>query len=258
MYENYSCNQNQEKTCIYVKFPAVVGETTVQHIVQSVTCIPGGALKIDHIEASVKEIDWDILDGKVVFHGVIRKQIFYVSRDNYVRHQSEDVQFSGHAEIPGAEPGMKAEVTATIRGPVNYQLLSRGRLEQHVLIDVTVRVTKTEELPVPFLGSVLGTVVLRGTAQSLAVVAISDSMWRLIGYTYTNDSGNYRFVSLPPGEYYVVAARPDLFEVKEVTVEACKEVSVNFFQSPSADCAAAGIPSYLCSLLAGLLEIVAP
>ncbi len=59
------CNQNQE-TCVYIKFPAVVGETTVQHIVQSVTCITGGALKIDHIEASVKEIDWDILDGKVV------------------------------------------------------------------------------------------------------------------------------------------------------------------------------------------------
>ncbi|HAA89761.1 MAG: Uncharacterized protein XD63_1399 [Thermoanaerobacterales bacterium 50_218] len=255
MYAHYGCNQNQE-TCVYIKFPAVVGETTVQHIVQSVTCITGGALKIDHIEASVKEIDWDILDGKVVFHGVIHKQIFYVSKDNYVRHQSEDVQFSGHAEIPGAEPDMKAEVTATIRGPVTYQLLSRGRLEQHVLVDVTVRVTKTEELPVPLLGSVSGTVISNGAAQSLAVVAICDSMWRLIGFTYTNDSGNYRLVSLPPGKYYVVAARAGLYEVKEVTVEACKEANVNFFQSPSTDCAAAGIPSYLCSLLAGLLGIV--
>ncbi len=247
-------NQNQE-TCVRIKFPAVVGEATVQHIVQSVVHITEGAIKIDHIEASIKELDWDVLDGKVVFHGVIHKQIFFVSKENFVRHQSEDVQFSGHAVIPGAMPDMEAQVTAIIRRPITFQLLSRSRLEQHILVDVTVRVTKTEELPVPLLGSIAGQVVLNGVPQVLAPVAVFDSVWRLIGFTFSNNNGGFRFVSLPPGEYNVAATQAGVFELKRATVEACEETTVNFFQTPSTDCTAI-LPAFVCTLLGSLLELV--
>lgn len=244
-----------QETCVTVKIPVVVGEATVQHIVQSITHIIEGAIKIDHIEASIKELDWDVLDGKVVFHGVIHKQIFFVSKENFVRHQAEDVQFSGHAVIPGAMPDMEAQVTAAIRRPIQFQLLTRSRLEQHVLLDVMIRVVKTEELLIPLLGSITGQVILNGAPQILAPVAVFDSMWRLIHFTFTNNNGAYRFVSLPPGEYLIVATQTGVFELKRATVEACKETTVNFFQTPSTDCTAI-LPGFVCTLLSGLLGML--
>lgn len=250
---NNNYDNHDKRTCVDVNIPVVIGEKTVQTLVQNVVTIECGSIKIDHVEASIKEIDFDILDGKVIFHGILHKQIFYVSKDNYVRHQAEDVQFSGFAEVPGAKPDMNVEITAVIRGPVRFELLSRGRLEQHVIIDVTIRVTKTKEFSIPLLGCITGTVASNGTAQPLAFVAVADDMWRLIDFTFTNNNGQFRFVSLPPGHYYVVAAVAGSYERKQATVKPCECVNLNFFQSPSTNCVAAGIPDCLCNLISGML-----
>lgn len=252
-------NQNQmmqmHRVCDFV---CLVGETTTQIVVDNTFQITEGAIKVEHIEASIKDISFEVLNGKVLFNGTLHKQIFYVNRDNFVRHQAEDVPFSGYVVIPGAKEGMTAQVTAAIKD-VHFELGTRSRLTQHVLIDVTVRVTEIITLPVPLLGCIEGQVVLGGTAQANAVVAVLDNMSRLIAFTFTNSNGFYRIVSLPPGNYRVVAAASGNIEMISVTVmpedETC--AVANFFTAPMpiTPCPP-NIPATICTLVSGLLDLV--
>ncbi len=196
----------------------------------------------------------------MIFRGKIHKQVLFVTTKHYVKEKHEDVSFSGFAVIPGAKPGMECTVNVKVHG-VDFELNQRARLEQHVLLDVTVRVTKPIAVSIPILGQISGQVVFGGVAQANAVVVLYDSNMVMIAFTFTNTNGFYRFVNVPPGTYTVVAAVTGAYEARMATVtmedleNVCNPVIVNFFMAPNAICTAI-LPASACAFINGMLNVV--
>ena len=97
-----------------VRAEVVVGENTRQVLVESTVTLNQPAVKSRNITATVGDLSTEVIAGKVVIQGVVRKQIFFVGEDNVVHHQSEDLSFSTFVEIFGAEPGLNVEVEPSI------------------------------------------------------------------------------------------------------------------------------------------------
>jgi hypothetical protein len=85
-----------------VKVLRVIGEKVAQVVVEG--SIPINAVKIDRIDAEVRDLTDHIFRNKVVKQGTIHKQIFYVDPDNAVRHMTEDIPFLVSVDIPGVCP----------------------------------------------------------------------------------------------------------------------------------------------------------
>lgn len=117
----------------------LLGEATTQILVVSDVVLGVPAIKIDEIVASVRELNCTIIPGKIIFQGVLHKQIFFVDTENFVRHQAEDVRFSGFLEFPGIVPeNATCQAGAAIEF-VGFELLSPTVLHQKVVLAVTVQ-----------------------------------------------------------------------------------------------------------------------
>lgn len=97
-----------------IKVGQVAGEDTKQVLVEDEACLDVPAKKVQDIQALITDISWEIIPGKVLIDGTIHKQIFYVGPDDVVRHQAFDVPFTAFVEVPGAVPGMAAQIHPTI------------------------------------------------------------------------------------------------------------------------------------------------
>lgn len=105
--------------CQLVKLPLVVGELVDSITVENVTCLDEQAKKVDHIDVVVRDLEADPVftspsqncnSPKASIHfgapicgrelrrihiqGTVHKQIYYVTKDDDVRHLGEDVEFS--------------------------------------------------------------------------------------------------------------------------------------------------------------------
>lgn len=85
-----------------IKVLRVIGEKVAQVIVEG--SIPINAVKIDKIDAEVRDLTDHIFRNKVVKQGSIHKQIFYIDPDGVVRHITEDIPFLVSVDIPGICP----------------------------------------------------------------------------------------------------------------------------------------------------------
>lgn len=122
---------------------AVLAETTAQVLVDDTITLPRPAEKIDEIVARVQDLNCFVIENKVIFQGVLHKQIFFVDKDGIVRHVGVDIPFSGFVDVPGAPAGATCGLTATIEF-INFQLLSPTQLRETVVIHI--RVTVTDEV----------------------------------------------------------------------------------------------------------------
>ncbi len=128
-----------------VKIAAVIGERTTQTLVVSDLDLSMPAVKIKEINASVRDVNIDIITDKVIVQGIIHKQIFFVDGGEVVRHQSEDVPFSLFVDIMGAAPGMVADVKIEVEG-VLFDLRNNGTLlHQKVVLNVFVKVLENRQ-----------------------------------------------------------------------------------------------------------------
>jgi hypothetical protein len=119
---------------------AVLAETTVQVLVGDTVTLPLPAAKIDEIVASIKDVNCFVIDNKVIFQGILHKQIFFVDLNGIVRHVGVDISFSGIADTPGVPAGSSCQITPIIVF-INFNLLSATELRETVVIDVGVIVT---------------------------------------------------------------------------------------------------------------------
>lgn len=66
------------------------------------------ARKIYDMDAVCRDMDYEILPGKVIVRGTLHKQVYYVDADDdTVQEQSYDSDFSVVVDIPGAKPDME-------------------------------------------------------------------------------------------------------------------------------------------------------
>ncbi|HEX3044987.1 MAG TPA: SPOCS domain-containing protein [Bacillota bacterium] len=85
-----------------IKVLKVIGEAIAQVVVEGSIRI--NAIKIDRINAELRNVVDHVFHNKVVKQGVIHKQIFFVDPEGIVRHTTEEIPFMVAVDIPGVEP----------------------------------------------------------------------------------------------------------------------------------------------------------
>lgn len=134
---------------ILLKVPLVIGENVRQILIENTVQLPVRAIKIKEIDASVRDIRTTIINDKVIIQGIVHKQIFFVDEANIERHFGEDVPFSTFVDLPGAEPGMNADITPIIEFVKPELCPPSDLLTQKVVVEIFVKVTQTIQITVP-------------------------------------------------------------------------------------------------------------
>lgn len=148
-----------------IKTLKVVGEEVAQVVVEGNILID--AIKIFKIETSLRQVETEVFENKVVVQGVIHKQVFFVDRNNFVRHIPEDIPFMTHVDIKGVRPCPFTEVQVhTLDIDTNFHLepakscdsdKDKGndheperlaRLHQKVVAHLLIKVSKWSQLDV--------------------------------------------------------------------------------------------------------------
>jgi hypothetical protein len=119
----------------------VVGENTVQTLIEADVTLNTPAIKIDQIVGKILNVETEVIPDKVIIQGILHKQIFFVGIDNIERHQAEDLPFSTFVDIPGVQPGMDVQVHPRIEA-IFFNLISPTTLRQKAVLEFFVKVTE--------------------------------------------------------------------------------------------------------------------
>ncbi|MCL6634379.1 MAG: DUF3794 domain-containing protein [Peptococcaceae bacterium] len=168
--------ETQPVRCIEIKVPVVVAEADVEVVVDSTVTLPELAVKVDKIIASVRDLKGTpvfteedeqttgpitvvelgeheprrVVVKKVVVSGTLHKQIFYVNKNNEVRHTSEDLTFSKLVELK--EPRRvhrKREVFIDFKNidiDVNFELQRASRLHQTAVLSLIAKAVEDRQI----------------------------------------------------------------------------------------------------------------
>ncbi|MGI6225587.1 MAG: DUF3794 and LysM peptidoglycan-binding domain-containing protein [Peptococcales bacterium] len=135
------------------KVESVVGEREKQVTVPAEHTLRDTARKIYDMDAVCRDLDYEILPGKVIVRGTLHKQIYYVdAEDDTVQEQSFDDEFSVVIDIPGVQPDMDAYVKckvefceANLMG-VSATSPTSNRVKANCILQVFAKVTELIEL----------------------------------------------------------------------------------------------------------------
>jgi len=137
------------------------------------------AQKIKEIDAEVQNITYDIITDKIIVQGVIHKQIFYVGTDDVVHHQREDMPFSTFIDVPGATPGMDAQINTQIEH-IGFELSPDGtELNQKVVLEIFAKITEMVQVNIEEAAG--------GSLYKTEVVIGEDSKQEIIENDFTLD-----------------------------------------------------------------------
>lgn len=175
----YHFSEVQPTTCIEVTLPVVVAAADVEAVVDSIATLPELAIKVDRIIASVRDLKGTpvfvedegyyrqptgtivsvelgekeprrVIVKKIVVSGTLHKQIFYVNKNNEVRHTSEDLPFSKLVELKEPRRVIKRkDVFVDFKNvdiDVNWELQRSSRLHQTAVISATARAVEDRQI----------------------------------------------------------------------------------------------------------------
>lgn len=175
----YMFEEPNRVNCIKVKLPVVLAEAEAQIVVDNTTCLPELAKKIDHIDVMVQgleadpvfvhenESSWSVSFNKkfphhhcerpgrafvkkVIVHGVLHKQIYFVNQNDDVRHFGEDIPFTKMIELSEPEPVIDVDdVTVTFpraKVDISWELVRASRLQQTGIIIVRIKVVEERQI----------------------------------------------------------------------------------------------------------------
>ncbi|NLT95153.1 MAG: DUF3794 domain-containing protein [Clostridia bacterium] len=134
------------------KVESVVGEKEKQTTVSAEHELNDDARKIKEMDAVCRDLDYEILPGKVIVRGTLHKQVYYVDEaDSTVQEQSFDNEFSVVIDIPGAEPGMDAYVKCRVEYCEANLIQANAagvsdRVKTNCILQVFAKVTELVEL----------------------------------------------------------------------------------------------------------------
>lgn len=144
---------------------AVLAETQAQVLVDDTVELFTPAEKIDEVRAVVEDLQCHIIPGKVIFQGILHKQIFFVNKKNTVVHQRVDIPFSGFVEVEEAQPGQGCQLTAEIAF-LEFELEDGKRLREIAVIDITVRLFNNQPLNTMVMPAQQNSFIFRGNPQA--------------------------------------------------------------------------------------------
>ncbi|MCL6560299.1 MAG: DUF3794 domain-containing protein [Firmicutes bacterium] len=169
----YLYEEPQMAKCIEITVPVVIAAADVEVVVDNIVTLPELAQKVDRIIASVRDLSGtpvfteetpsgdvvlaqlggqprEVTVRKVVVSGTLHKQIFYVNKNDEVKHTSEDITFSKMVELK--EPRKVAnrrDVFVQFHNvdiDVNFELQRASRLHQTVVVNVTAKAVEDRQI----------------------------------------------------------------------------------------------------------------
>ncbi|MCL6638436.1 MAG: DUF3794 domain-containing protein [Firmicutes bacterium] len=173
MAVHYYLSEVQPVKCVLITVPVVIAEADVEVVVDSTMTLPELAQKVDKIIASVRDLRGtpvfvdEPLSGditvvqlgeketrttvkKVVVSGTLHKQIFYVDKNNNVKHTSEDLTFSKLVELREPRRVEKRRNVfidfKNIDIDVNFELVRASRLHQTAVVSVTAKAVEDRQI----------------------------------------------------------------------------------------------------------------
>lgn len=130
-----------------VRVDRVVGFASARTLERRTSRLPTPAGEIVKVVAAVGEARPQVLAGQVLVEGVMRQQVFYTTAGTSY-HFDEEVPFGCVLDLPGAAPGMQAQVEARVE-EASARLSADGReVEREALVVVGARVTEPATLEV--------------------------------------------------------------------------------------------------------------
>jgi len=176
MPEQYYYTEVQPVQCVEIRVPIVIEAVDVEAVIDNVLTLPELAIKVDKIRASVRDLsatpvfvdethhggDYvmvhhdshhpfrELFLKKIIVSGTLHKQIFYVSKNNEVKHVAEDLPFSKMVELK--EPVRvhnKHDVFIQFRHvdvDMNWELHRASRLHETAVVQATAKIAEDRQL----------------------------------------------------------------------------------------------------------------
>ncbi len=163
--------------CQLVKLPLVLGEQVASVTVENVICPEEQVKKVDHIDVVVRDLEADpVFTGpiqtisnspkatvhfgepvsgprtirSITVHGTIHKQIFYVNKDDDVRHMQEDIPFTKNIPLTPpltvSDPGNIEIDFRNVDVTVDFELPRPGRIQQVATVSFLVKIIELRQL----------------------------------------------------------------------------------------------------------------
>ena len=186
--------------CVLVKLPIVIADIVDSITVDNVTCLDEQAKKVDHIDVRVEDLEADpVWSGPITsnnphpkpctspkttyhpydkecgvrqlksvnIHGNIHKQIYYVNRDDQVRHMGEDIPFTENIK-PDADIFVDNADNVdfefkNVDIDVSFHLPRATRIQQTATVSFTLKISEDQQLFIQTCipdGGLIGTQVL--------------------------------------------------------------------------------------------------
>lgn len=131
-----------------LKVDRLVGSTRVQMMLQKKVTLVSRALGIARVVGSVQDLQCEVIPDQVIVQGRFHQQVFFVDRQKIERHQTEDLPFTHLVDLPGALPGMAAEVQPRVKH-LSHALAPEGNaFAEKIVVDLEVRVAEAVDLSV--------------------------------------------------------------------------------------------------------------
>lgn len=170
----------QVGNCVLVKLPIVIADIPGSVNVDNVTCLDEQAKKVDHIDVVIRDLEADaVFSGphgtravpcppkatkhfgepcppgpstirSINVHGTVHKQIYFVNRDDDVRHMAEDVPFTKNIHLrPPLEVENPNNISIDFRDVdvnADFQLPRATRIQQNITINFVLKVTEDQQI----------------------------------------------------------------------------------------------------------------
>lgn len=165
----------------------VIAEAQVQVLVDDTIDLFTPAEKVDEIRAVVQNLRCHIIPEKVIFQGVLHKQIFFVNEEGIVVHQGVDIPFSGFVDLPPALPGQCCQLLPTIAF-IDFELLSPTSLREVAVIDLLVRLLDAPLLETVFCPNQQASVSFREKPGVFVALGCGSAV-KNVGSVYSTKNG---------------------------------------------------------------------
>ncbi|MEW6275536.1 MAG: SPOCS domain-containing protein [Bacillota bacterium] len=176
----FEFTEPEQVLCMKIVTPVVLAETEAQVVIDKTLHLPELVKKVDHIDARVKDFEaepvfihegigqWQVVIPKewsqhfknvvggvavlkkVIVSGVLHKQIFYVNKDDVVKHVQEEVPFTRMIELKEPQPVLNEdEVVIRPLKPridVSWELIRGSRLQQTGVIIVRIKIVEERQI----------------------------------------------------------------------------------------------------------------
>ncbi|HAP94038.1 MAG TPA: hypothetical protein DCM26_05380 [Desulfotomaculum sp.] len=176
----YEYTEPEQVLCMKIVTPVVLSEEEAQVLIDKTIHLPELAKKIDHIDARVQDLEaepvfihehmghwhmvipkeWDhhfkkMMGGvsvlkKVIVSGVLHKQIYYVNKDDQVKHAQEEISFSRMIELKQPQPVLDEDEVVIRhfkpRVDVSWELIRGGRLQQTGVIIIRIKIVEERQI----------------------------------------------------------------------------------------------------------------